>query len=565
MYSSQTLWSSLYTVFCVINSVLLFHLHVRTFYRNSLIAKCTWVYRDLYTAGPTSKFNSIINQSTQIHKGPPKTYLLNTVKETLDDSGKVRRWIFGKEKNQSKTRTIMMMGETGTGKSTLINVMVNYILGVEYEDDIRFEIIKAEDQTKDQTKSQTTAVTVYEIYGSEGGRVPFSLRLIDTPGYTDTAGEKQDEEIAKNISELFKAKRGVHQIDAVCFVVKASQNRLTDTQVYIFDAIMSLFGKDVENNIMALITFSDGGPPGALQAINKAGVPCARNKKKQPIFFKFNNVSKKINDDTDDEEEQDDEEDFLPRNWEMGVTTLQKFFDRLAKMETRSLQMTKDVLMERDQLEMTIKRLHAQIIATENLQKMHRQTQDALEKHKQDIDANKDFEFVVDEPCTIKIDTTVPATCCNVCETNCHYPCTVVSASMLSLCAVMKGKRCTVCENKCSYQDHMKEKRMYKPSTRQVTKTFEKLKEQYERASGEKAAEENLVKVLQEKLKNIVSGKGKLVEESYQHILSLSKIALRPDSRTTLEHLDFLLERLKETGTAEQIQKMEDMKKSWRA
>ncbi|XP_035254149.1 uncharacterized protein LOC118216778 [Anguilla anguilla] len=520
---------------------------------------------DLYTDGePTSRFQSLISQSTQICQGPPKTFLLNTVKETLDDSGMVRRWTFG-EKNQSKTRTIMMMGETGTGKSTLINVMVNYILGVKYEDNIRFEIIKKEERS--QTESQTSGITVYEIYGNEGVRVPFSLRLIDTPGYMDTSGEKQDEKIPKNISKLFNAEKGVQQIDAVCLVVKASQNRLTDVQVKIFDAILSLFGKDIENNIMPLITFSDGGKkPKALEAIARAGVPCARNKKKEPIFFKFNNVSKKINGDCDDEGDDDDDEDdedenYWQRNWKMGVKTMQKFFESLNEMETRSLQMTQNVLMGREQLEMNIQCLQDKITATDNLQIMLRQTQDVLEKHKEDIDANKDFDYVVDEPCTIKVETRYPATCCAVCETNCHYPCTVVSAKWLNWCAVMKGKNCTVCEKKCRYEHHIKEKKMYKPSTRRVTKTFEKMKEQYGRASREKATTENLVKNLQEHAKNVVSGKSELVEESYWHILSLSKIALRPDSRSTVQHLDFLLERLKETGTKEQIQKIMEIKK----
>ncbi|XP_061079409.1 uncharacterized protein LOC133114227 isoform X2 [Conger conger] len=520
---------------------------------------------DLYTDGePTSKFQSI-NQSTQIRDGLPKKRLLNTSKETLDDSGEVRRWTFG-EKNQSQTRTIMMLGETGTGKSTLINVMVNYILGVEYQDDIRFEIIKEEERS--QTESQTTAVTVYEVYGSEGVRVPFSLRLIDTPGYTDTAGVKQDEKIAQNIMKLFKAESGVDQIDAVCLVVKASQNRLTDTQVYIFDAILSLFGKDIEHNIMALITFSDGGRPGALEAIDEAGVPCARNKKKQPIFFKFNNVSKKINDDRgnddahDDDDEEGDDDDYLQRNWAMGVANMQKFFEKLATMETRSLQMTQDVLMGRDQLEMSIQYLQDQIIATENLQTMIRQTQDAVEKHKKDIDANKDFDYVVDEPCKIQVDTIYPATCCKVCETTCHHPCTIVSADMLNWCAVMKKHRCTVCEKKCMYQDHIKEKKMYKSSTRPVTRTFEHLKGQYKIASGEKGTAENLMKDLQEALENVMSGKREHIQESYQHVLRLSEIALRPDSRSTLQHLDFLLERLEETGTAEQIQKIVGIKKS---
>ncbi|KAJ8345897.1 hypothetical protein SKAU_G00300900 [Synaphobranchus kaupii] len=439
---------------------------------------------DIYT-DVESRFKSLLSQSTQIHQGPPKTFLLNTVEVTLDDFGEVRRWTFG-ERNQSKTRTIMMMGETGTGKSTLINVMVNYILGVEYKDDIWFEIIKEEE--KSQTESQTTAVTVYEIYGNEGVRVPFSLRLIDTPGYTDTAGRKQDEQIAKNIRKLFEAERGAHQIDAVCFVVKASQNRLTDTQVYIFDAILALFGKDIEKNIMALITFSDGGKPGALAAIAKAGVPCSRNKKNQPIYFKFNNVPRKINDESGDHDENEgDDENYLQGNWEKGVKTMQNFFKSLENMETRSLQMTKEVLMERDQLEMSIQSLEYQITAAENLQKMLKQSQDALQKHKEDIAANKDFE--------------------------------------------------------------------------RVTKKFQKLKDNYERESGEKATEENMEKTLQEQLKNVLSDKKALVDESYQHIISLSKIALRPDSRSNLQHFDFLLERLKEIGTAEQIQKIEDIKR----
>ncbi|KAJ8345899.1 hypothetical protein SKAU_G00300920 [Synaphobranchus kaupii] len=515
---------------------------------------------DLYTDGEsTSRFQSLINQSTQIHQGPPEKFLLNTVKETLDDSGKVRRWTFG-ERNQSKTRTIMMMGETGTGKSTLINVMVNYILGVEFKDNIRFEII--EEEEKRQTESQTTAVTVYEIYGNEGVRVPFSLRLIDTPGYRDTASGEQDEQIQNNIRKLFKAENGVHQIDAVCFVVMASQSRLTDSQLYIFDAILSLFGKDVENNIMALITFSDGGKPGALEAIEEAGVPCARNKRKQAIYFKFNNVSQKINDDSGDDDDDDEvDDDYLQRNWEMGVKTMKKFFESLDNMETRSLHMTEEVLMEREQLEISIQSLQDQITAAENLQQMLKQTQDALEKHKEDIDAKKDFEFIVDEPCKIKVDTAVPATCCKVCETTCHYPCTLVRVTMLDWCAVMKNNKCTVCAKKCSYEDHIKENKMYKSSTRPVIRKFEKLKEQYERASGEKATKENLEKNLQEDLKNVQSDKKALVDESYQHIISLSKIALKPDSRSTLQHLDFLLERLKETGTAEQIQKIEDIKR----
>ena len=38
-------------------------------------------------------------------------------------------------------KNILMIGATGSGKSTLIDGFINYILGVNFEDDFRFTII----------------------------------------------------------------------------------------------------------------------------------------------------------------------------------------------------------------------------------------------------------------------------------------------------------------------------------------------------------------------------------------------------------------------------------------
>ncbi|KAF3857737.1 hypothetical protein F7725_010938 [Dissostichus mawsoni] len=139
----------------------------------------------------------------------------------------------------------MVLGATGAGKTTLINGMINYILGVEWEDAYRFKLVD-EDQSKTQAESQTSEVTVYKINHQEGFKIPYSLTIVDTPGFGDTRGIKRDKQITEQLRNLFSAKRSVSEIDAVCFVAQASLARLTPTQQYVFDSVLSIFGKDVE-------------------------------------------------------------------------------------------------------------------------------------------------------------------------------------------------------------------------------------------------------------------------------------------------------------------------------
>ena len=53
--------------------------------------------------------------------------------------------------------------------------------------------------------------------------------------------------------------------------------------------MLSIFGKDVAENIQILVTFADGQPPPVLNAINESEVPCRKEKDALPIHFKFNN------------------------------------------------------------------------------------------------------------------------------------------------------------------------------------------------------------------------------------------------------------------------------------
>ena len=160
-----------------------------------------------------------------------------------------KRVYFGGPESKMLRKTILVMGATGSGKTTLINAMINYIFDVQRTDNFRFQLIQEEEVDQSQAHSQTNTITAYDIYHQEGFRVPYSLTIVDTPGYGDTKGLGRDQEITEMIRSFFEDKNGIQELDVVGFVASASTPRLSPTQMYIFESILSIFGKDVKDNI----------------------------------------------------------------------------------------------------------------------------------------------------------------------------------------------------------------------------------------------------------------------------------------------------------------------------
>ena len=156
-------------------------------------------------------------------------------------------------------KVLMVVGGTGAGKTTLINGMANYIMGVDWEDDYRFQLI-SEDST-DQTKRLTECITAYTFHKDEDSPLPYTLTVIDTPGFLDTAWLERDKQIVKQIKEFFsiQSDEGIDQLHGIGLVTQHTflclqMNRI---QRCMYDSILSVFGKDLADNIFLMLTFAD--------------------------------------------------------------------------------------------------------------------------------------------------------------------------------------------------------------------------------------------------------------------------------------------------------------------
>ncbi|XP_058620584.1 uncharacterized protein LOC131532811 [Onychostoma macrolepis] len=488
--------------------------------------------------------DKIIKKSILVDDGNPARYHLQTKTDNLDQSKPYREIAFGNRNRNKPHKSILLVGETGTGKTTLINAMINYMLGVQREDKVWFEIT---DDQSDRTSvhSQTSSITVYGFYPQES---PIHLTIIDTPGYGDTRGVELDKQIAASLLSLSKSAEVIPEIHAVCLVIKATQNRLSDRQIYIFDAVQSLFGRDITENTVLLFTHSNGAPPkNALTAVKEAKLKCAVNDNKQPVFFLFNNCQ---SDAADEQYEMIQEQ-----SWDRSFKEIAGLFKFLNNITPKTLQMTQDVLQKREQLEANICNLQLRVEVMELKQNELKQTQEALEQNKEFV--KKNFEYEVEVPYKAKIDINPElaekATCCTVCEENCHYP-GCWWATDLSWCSAMTNNHCTVCTNKCHYSKHIKEAKIYATRTKREKRTYEDLKKKYDDKFDYGVS-------LAKELRQLEIEKVKLVMEAFHCVETLQKIALNTDSLVTLLHVDSLIEKLKEINEPEKAKTLENIKK----
>ncbi|KAG5899641.1 hypothetical protein JTB14_036014 [Gonioctena quinquepunctata] len=186
------------------------------------------------------------------------------------------------KKYEKQEINILLLGETGVGKSTFINSVANYLTHSELEIaeaekllvliPTSFDVetskgkgkkkgkktrtikVGSEDKNEflDTGVSATQDVKTY-VFPICDGQV--KVRLIDTPGMGDTRGIRQDDANSENILSYIAQLQELH---AVCFLFRPIQARQTVFFQYCMAQIFSRLDKSASKNIIFVFTNTRG-------------------------------------------------------------------------------------------------------------------------------------------------------------------------------------------------------------------------------------------------------------------------------------------------------------------
>ncbi|KAL9656979.1 hypothetical protein ABK040_007067 [Willaertia magna] len=384
----------------------------------------------------------------------------------------------------SKIINILLSGETGSGKTTLINMLCNFFLGGSIENlkvCIPTKFHKAnvghyssdELNVGDNTSSKTNSCIIYSFEYAG-----YTFRFIDSPGLSDTRGTDQDD---KNLSIIMEAAEKAEGLNAIIIVINGANSRMT---VNLLNTLQRMKGSipDVLLNNLCVV-FSNCYPSTRNFDISSF----ENNFQKPKKYFHFQNSVFSSDPETWNDEILED----LSDDWKKSMKSIKALLEDCKEKKQISTKAFEVMRMKRNSITAELSTLIRDI---ENTQQVENNLEIA-KKTKSKIESDKmqysNFVKTEEIEVTERVETATHNTLCvnHASKMVCHQGCGLeytpsCNSSVLSGCACMGSSgKCSVCN--CGPETHYHDKKFFRTVKKSVEKVLHEIKAQYDRCQQE--------------------------------------------------------------------------------
>ncbi|PBK99273.1 hypothetical protein ARMGADRAFT_496405 [Armillaria gallica] len=169
------------------------------------------------------------------------------VERILNDAESLSRGIVKTDRNKQKEFTILLVGETGVGKTAVLSLIANVLAG-NHPHNYKEFYDPDNEAGGTQKHSQTKSARVYTLKSVNG----VTVRILDSPGLADTRGIQRDELHKKNITEAIQD--SIDVVNAVLILANGTVPRLTVGTDYALSTLSAIFPCTLAKNIGFLFT-----------------------------------------------------------------------------------------------------------------------------------------------------------------------------------------------------------------------------------------------------------------------------------------------------------------------
>ena len=387
---------------------------------------------------------------------------------------------------ERKEFKMVLIGETGTGKTSFLELLLNYAeqdkaFRDKAEDTFDLHKVKprsgvAKNRTKRKYESDTTESKRYKAKFEH-----FQLIVIDTPGFSDTRGAEQQQ---LNISNIIEYVRQEDYIHCVCLIMNGRLPRLTEAMKILLTEITTILPQVVLDKLFVVctncqkkyeVTFDY-----EILAKHNLGVPKERRFNLDNPYAKLRAATKvdkdsdkDCEDDEKDEDDEDDEED------EATLTTL---FLRTRKKLDKMFSIIQTMIgMETHDFGAFWSTCSSIRLSFAKLA-VHHINRSEVEKRYAEVCGQERPQLSLECSTTELNETADKNIYCTTCKQNCHPGCNCWMARIfIRCCSEFTSGRCTKCIHKASR--HNRSKHRYHTTTLKLfvlANTEQERKREYE-------------------------------------------------------------------------------------